>query len=334
MTGAVPAPRFDHLRRLTDARGMFEHSNGDEPRRELGYCTDDVARGLVLAASVGDEIADLGQVYLRFVIAAIAEDGQCHNRMGPDGRWTDRPSLGDWWGRALWGLGAYVAMGKGQPEARSALDRMLRMRSPYRRATAYALLGAAPLYGTMPESRDLVVDAATSLAAPQSVSGLAGPWRWPEPRLTYDNAAVPHALLVAGDVLERGDLVERGLDQLDFLASLQRRAGHLSIVPVGGWGPGDGPPGFDQQPIEVASLSAAAATAFDLTGDPRWRDLVGEAAAWFLGENDGRVAMMDVDTGAGYDGLTSDGRNVNRGAESTLAAVSTVFHAHRLGARA
>ncbi len=334
MTVAVTRPRFDHLRRLTDGRGMFEHCHGDEPRRELGYCTDDVARGLVLAAWVGDEIADLGEVYLRFVIAAIAEDGQCHNRMGTDGRWTDRGSLGDWWGRALWGLGAYVARGLGGREARSTLERMLTRRSSYRRATAYALLGAVPLYGTMLQSRDFVAEAATSLASTVPPKGLPAPWPWPEPRLTYDNAVVPHALLMAGDALNRRDLVELGLDQLDFLARLQRLAGHLSVVPVGGWGPGDEPPGFDQQPIEVASLSAAAATAFDLTGDPRWRDLVGEAAAWFLGDNDTGVPMMDLDTGAGYDGLTSYGRNLNRGAESTLAAVSTVFQAHRLGARA
>jgi hypothetical protein len=329
MREAVLRPRFEHLRRLTDERGMFEHCRGDEPRRELGYCTDDVARGLVLAASVGAEIADLGELYARFVIAAVDEDGQCHNRMGPDGQWTDRASLGDWWGRAAWGLGAYVARGLGGREAQSALERLLTRTSPYRRATAYALLGAAPLCSSIDRFRPLVEDAATTLATrtPGAVPG----WPWLEPRLTYDNAAVPHALLVAGDALSRTDLVELGLDQLHFLVSAQQLAGHLSVVPVGGWGPEDAPPGFDQQPIEVASLAAAAVTAFDLTGDPLWRDLVGAAAAWFLGDNDAGMAMMDVDTGAGYDGLTSHGRNLNRGAESTLAAVSSVFHAHRLG---
>ncbi|MHB1008581.1 MAG: hypothetical protein ACYC1E_04885 [Propionibacteriaceae bacterium] len=327
---AVPPPRFEHLRRLTDERGMFEHCNGDEPRRELGYCTDDVARGLVLASGIGDEISDLGEVYLRFVLSAVDEDGRSHNRMGLDGEWTDEPSLGDWWGRALWALGASVSAGMGGREAESALGRMLTRRSPDRRATAYALLGAAPLYETMPEARALVADAANTLA---TRSDAAVPWRWLEPRLTYDNAAVPHALLLGGNALGRPELVELGLDQLDFLAGVQQPDGHLSLVPVGGWGPGDTPPGFDQQPVEVASLAAAAATAFDITGDPRWRDLVGASAAWFLGDNDKGVAMMDLDTGAGYDGLTGHGRNLNRGAESTLASVTTVFQAHRSGVR-
>ena len=33
--------------------------------------------------------------------------------------------------------------------------------------------------------------------------------------------------------------------------------------------------------------------------------------------------MIDLETGAGFDGLEPDGRNLNRGAESTLAALAT-----------
>jgi hypothetical protein len=41
--------------------------------------------------------------------------------------------------------------------------------------------------------------------------------------------------------------------------------------------------------------------------------------------------MIDPDSGAGYDGLEVDGRNENRGAESTLAALSTFQHAREAG---
>jgi hypothetical protein len=41
--------------------------------------------------------------------------------------------------------------------------------------------------------------------------------------------------------------------------------------------------------------------------------------------------MIDENTGAGFDGLQRDGRNENRGAESTLAALSTHQQARRLG---
>jgi hypothetical protein len=40
--------------------------------------------------------------------------------------------------------------------------------------------------------------------------------------------------------------------------------------------------------------------------------------------------MCDPRTGGGYDGLHADGVNMNQGAESTLAVISTLQHAHRL----
>ena len=46
----APEPPFEHLLRLSDDTGLFEHARGAVPRREHGYCVDDVARGLVVAA--------------------------------------------------------------------------------------------------------------------------------------------------------------------------------------------------------------------------------------------------------------------------------------------
>ncbi|MGZ5379083.1 MAG: glycosyltransferase, partial [Mycobacterium sp.] len=48
MTATTPTPVFDHLQRLTDHRGTFEHARLTEPDPEHGYCTDDVARVLVV----------------------------------------------------------------------------------------------------------------------------------------------------------------------------------------------------------------------------------------------------------------------------------------------
>ncbi len=44
----TPQPRFDHLLAMTDDRGTFEHAELADPRREHGYCTDDMARVLVV----------------------------------------------------------------------------------------------------------------------------------------------------------------------------------------------------------------------------------------------------------------------------------------------
>ena len=110
---------------------------------------------------------------------------------------------------------------------------------------------------------------------------------------------------------------------------METHDGHLSVTPVGGRGPSDAGPGFDQQPIEVAAIANACSTAYRLTTDPRWLVGVNLAWHWFLGENDSATRMFDPDTGAGYDGLQPNGPNLNQGAESTLALLSTVQDVER-----
>jgi hypothetical protein len=87
---------------------------------------------------------------------------------------------------------------------------------------------------------------------------------------------------------------------------------------------------FDQQPIEVASLVDACWRAWTVTGDPHWRRGIAMGAQWFLGNNDSGAVMLDPLTGGGYDGLESGGCNLNQGAESTLALVSTMQRATAL----
>src|SRR5574341_1841424 len=76
-------------------------------------------------------------------------------------------------------------------------------------------------------------------------------WLWCENSLTYDNAKLPHALLMAGPWLERDDMMETGLKSLEWLISIQR-AGQGYFIPIGsnGFYPKGGDRArFDQQPI-------------------------------------------------------------------------------------
>jgi hypothetical protein len=151
-------------------------------------------------------------------------------------------------------------------------------------------------------------------------------WPWPEPRLSYANAAVAEALIIAGHELGRDQVLDDGLLLLRWLLDRQVVDGHLSVVPVGGAGPDDAPPAFDQQPIELAALADACARAESVTGDAAWRRGVDLAIDWFAGVNDLGVAMSDPVTGGGFDGLTPNGPNLNQGAESTLALITTLQH--------
>jgi hypothetical protein len=327
---APPAPSFRHLRRLTDAGGLHEHARGTIPHRLHGYCVDDAARALVVVCREGTaEVADLREQYLAFVLGAQADDGRVRNRRGTDLRWRGRPSTEDCWGRALWGLGSAAD----DPRALAAFERGAVLRSPHRRSMAFAALGAAEVVARRPGhavALDLLAAAAAAIGSPATAAG----WPWPEPRLTYANAALPDALLAAGAALGAPGPVGDGLVLLGWLLDLQTREGRLSVVPSGGRGPTDSAPAFDQQPIEVAALADACARAHALTGHERWREGVDRAAAWFLGANDADTALHDAASGGGCDGIHRSGRNDNQGAESTLALVSTWQQARilRLGA--
>jgi len=326
---------FDHLLRLSDDTGLFEHALGAMPRRWCGYCVDDVARGLVVVSREENpppEVASLGECYLSFLSDAFAPDGRCHNRLSYERHWEDEAGDGDWWGRALWGLGTAAAVHRDEWVRRDALvcfDLGARCRSASPRATAFATLGAAEVLRVHPShagARALVVDAVETIGRPAADES----WPWPEPRLTYANAVVPDALIAAGGATEDDALLADGLHLLGWLLGTETRDDHLSLTPVGGWAPDEPRPGFDQQPIEAAAMADACARALSLTRDPRWSAGIDLALRWFLGHNDSGVPMYDAGTGGGFDGLHRSGRNANQGAESTLALISTLQQSRRL----
>ena len=331
---SIPEPDFAHLLAMTDQYGTYEHALFASPRREHGYCTDDVARVLVVTARErfpSAEVQNLARASLRFVAAAQGHLGDCKNRRDSTGTWTDAPSLEDCWGRSLWGLGEAVRSRDPWLSGRATnlFERGARQRSPWLRSTAFAALGASAVLASAPQNRSarlLLTDAAVMLDLPQGRSD----WPWPEERLSYADAAVVEAMLAVGNALGEASLLGRGLELLAWLLDRQTNEGHLSVTPVGGSGPGDPAGRFDQQPIEVAALAEACARAYQLTRDEAWVLGVRRCMDWFLGENDAAAVMWDPATGGGFDGLEAGGPNLNQGAESSLAFLSTCQIARNL----
>lgn len=331
----APEPDFTHLLHMTDDRGTFEHALLDVARTEHGYCTDDMARVLAVATREPHPTAAilaLTALSLRFLSDAQTVDGRYRNRMNSRGRWTDRPTLDDCWGRSIFGLGTAAGHSRSdwvRQSATAQFERAAQQRSPFVRAMAFAAVGAAEILRTDPANRAahaLITDAADSFAPQVGDSN----WPWPEPRLSYANATITEAMIAAGVALARPDLVEQGLRLLGWLLDIQTVDGKLSVIPVGGAAEGDRRPWFDQQPIEVAAIADACARATTVDGDARWSHGVAAAVDWFLGANDADCLMWDPGTGAGFDGLHAHGVNLNRGAESTLALLSTLQHARHL----
>lgn len=330
-----PAAPFQHLERMTDEIGLLEHASGIVPRYEHGYCVDDVARGLIVVCrepSPTAELVAMAHLYLSFLVQAQAPDGRFRNRLGYDRRWHDQPGSEDWWGRAMWGLGTAAVRGPAagiRAESHARFGQGAQVRSAWPHAMAFAALGAAEILDGWPDhsgALSLLAGAAETIGGPAADAA----WRWPEPRLSYANGAVAEAVIVAGEKLGEDKVLRNGLGMLEWLLAGEVRNGHLSVAPVGGWGPGEPRPAFDQQPIEVAALADACTRAAAVTGDTSWLAAVEMCVAWFLGDNDTGIPLLNEETGGGCDGLTATGRNGNQGAESTIAMISVLQHGRRL----
>lgn len=340
--GVAVSPHLRHVWRLSTPLGMFEHCRLTRPLPEHGFCTDDSSRLLVLAAR---ERADTTAVVLadrslRFLELAH-RGGRFANRRAVDGAWLDdgrSPDCDDASGRALWGLGSAVAHAHDsaiRDRARALFDAAAGFRSPSLRSTAFAVLGAGEILtvdATADGARALIADAvdAWGHVGRADRASWRRRWPWPERRLHYANAVIPEMLIVAGRSLGDAEVTRSGLSLLHWLADVESsHHGWLSVTPARGWAAGEPRPAFDQQPIEVAALADAAASAATVDHDSRWDELLDMCGQWFLGRNDVGTPMLDWATGGGFDGLTPHGPNLNEGAESTIAAVTTMQHTRR-----
>jgi len=330
----APRPTLDHLARLCDANGIFEHAQFDRPRREGGYCTDDAGRLLALAAQRGHDAHSrrLSLVAIGFLERAHLAGGQFRLRQRGDGEWTEDAPSDDATGRALLGLGTAAACAPGsdvRARAAALFVRAAAFRSAHPRATAYAALGAVELLRVDPThgpARRLLSDASDQLPRASSVDA----WRWPEARLSYANALLPDALLALATVKGSQRGVDEALELLSWLIDEEMTEGHFSFTPVGGRAPGETRPMFDQQPIEAWAMVSACTRAYAYTKDLRWARAARVAGSWFLGNNDVGVPVYDPLTGGGFDGLERGGVNRNEGAESSLAFVASMDQLTRL----
>ena len=196
----------------------------------------------------------------------------------------------------------------------------------------FAALGASQVLDVLPGNKaalGILQDTIAMLPKPDGSR-----WTWPESKLTYANGAIPEVMMLAGFHTNQDILIRQGRHALEWLWQLQLAAGRLSLIPHRGWMPGDPLPAFDQQPIVVAALIDACVSAYDVTSDPMWLERIELGRRWFDGHNDQSIPMHDSVTGAGFDALTLNGRNDNRGAESTIAFLSVAQRAHSAMARA
>jgi len=331
----LPAWRLDHLARLTDATGMFQHATHTIPNFAEGYCTDDNARALLLTVLLeelgqgGTQVHRLATTYAAFLQAAFDRGRRrFRNFLDFDRRWLEEVGSEDCHGRALWALGTCVGRSR-RPDLPSwaashfelALPAILETTSP--RTWAFALLGIREYLRRLGGDR-LSAQARDTLTARliDLYERTATPdWPWFEEVLSYDVARLPQALIATGRDGGNARALEVGLHALGWLVTVQRAPQeHFRAIGCNGfYRKGHKRARFDQQPIEANATVSACLEAYRATQDPAWMNEARSAFEWFLGRNDLGQDLYDPGTGGCCDGLQEDRVNRNQGAESTLA---------------
>jgi glycosyltransferase involved in cell wall biosynthesis len=334
----LPSVNPGHLLNMTDDTGMLQHAIFSVPNTREGYTTDDNARALSVSVLLdrnktqmgGYDYPTLSHRYLSFLWLAFHFDtGRFKNFLGYDRKWLEEVGSDDSHGRALWSLGMVLGH-SGNAGLRGAAGRLfeaavpatLKFTSP--RAWAFSILGLQAYLDWFPGDR--VIQGVRNALANRLLDIYerthSETWRWFEKSLSYSNARLSQALILAGWRSDNQRMIEAGMDSLKWLVAEQHRDDKEIFVPIGSNGffiEGNEKARFDQQPVEACATISACLEVYRLTEERQWREEAQQVFRWFLGKNDLQSPLYDPITGGCRDGLHPDRVNENQGSESTLS---------------
>ena len=324
--------KLEHLLSLTDHIALLQHAKFSVMVRKEGYMVDDNARALVFASKAiklwpDQRLPKLQRKLLSFLLLMQEEDGKFHNFMDFSQRIADEPTVGDHLGRAIWGAGRVInsdLQSGMRASARLIFDRALPWvrRSTSPRTKAYACLGLHERLCSETKEPNLMTnleEIADSLVALYNNNRVTD-WQWFENILSYDNARLSQALLVAYQSTRKRVYLDVAEESLRFLMKATTIDGmHVPIGNQGWYVKGARRASYDQQPIEAGGMIETATIAYRLTESESYEQAIRQALGWFFGSNTRTVNVYDESTGACSDGINRAGLNENQGAESTLA---------------
>jgi glycosyltransferase involved in cell wall biosynthesis len=342
----LPDIKLDHLKAFTDDTGILQHANHTIPDRTHGYCTDDNARALLVAAMGQKYLSTnglgfdcLSGHYLGFLLYAYNEkNGRFRNFMTYSREWMEEIGSEDAHGRALWSLGKAVAflddpghLAMTTTLFKKALRAVENFRSP--RAISFSLVGLNAYLRKFSGDSDVrrIRKIFANRLFDQFKNNGTNDWPWLENALNYANGKLPHALVLSGQQMQRNDMIDMGLRSLKWLLAIQTEDKHFVPIGSNGWyEKGGSRARFDQQPVEANAMIEACVEAFNVTRDQTWFENAVMCFNWFLGHNDLNMPLYDPKTGGCRDGLMADGINQNEGAESSLAWLLSLMTLQKL----
>jgi hypothetical protein len=344
----IPELNTDHMLRMTDDTGMLQHAIFSVPNSSEGYTTDDNARALIVSAILDESSShssarhhrSLSHRYLAFLWLALHSDtGRFRNFLGYDRQWLENTGSEDSHGRALWAVGTVLGhsqnaglRGAAGRLFEAAVPAALSFTSP--RAWSYCILGMQAYLDWFPGDR--AIQGVRNTLAGRLLDiyerSHTSTWRWFEKFLSYANARLPQALILAGRRSDNKRMIDAGIESLRWLVAEQHREDDDIFVPIGsnGFYTVEGEKArFDQQPVEACATISACLEAYHLTSEQYWLEEARRVFCWFIGKNDLQTPLYDETTGGCRDGLHPDRVNMNQGAESTLSFLMALLELQR-----
>jgi len=320
----LPAPKIDHLRRLTDDTGPAHHARYTIADWTYGYRLEDAAAALVAAIKYHNTFKDaesvrLADVYFAMIHTLVREGrpiaaGLSYARQ-PEGTADDVAT-----GKVLWALG-YAIRHEPVRLAEPALDTFNQMLSAVDiktpRGAAYGILGAANYMVRFAGASDVRRFMTNQVDLLQAYCGTPD-WiaRWNGPDWTLP----VQALGIAADTLDDDALRESVTPLLETLIEHTRGGTCFKRLDTD----------EDEDPVAAAKFVDAIGAIFYARRENALLAPIRAAADWFLGANSARTAVYAFSTGGCHDALMASGINRNQGTEATVYCLLAFLTLHQL----
>lgn len=309
---------LSYMKAITDDFGIWQHSEGETIDVAKGYALDDSARALIVYILAGDikrARACLG--YLATSQQGEGFVGFFDKNHAP----LDNESSFDAYGLAMWALAFAIKHGLEAEEATRIFHQATRFKGkddlPIR--TQAYLLMAFTILGDEQQA---------SFYANSLSNAFNTELGWFEDHLRYANAVLPWSLIEYNHTFGSNAKIDACIHAC--VATLEKYC-RIGVIPapIGNhtWQRIGNPERdiYGQQPIDAGFMVLMYLSAYDYSGDERYKHLAHDWFSWFGGNNIYKKSLIRKD-GACADGLDEpwrwgNGISDNYGSESTIMYV-------------